>query len=155
MLAKNFRLLKEQENLHVTGFEKKEREQQRQKGIRKGPAPREGGCERGKIPVPREASSQAERLAGTEQELQSLRGERSSWWAAVREGGELHQWSVPPPCCPQLEACIHWGGLGAGTWASEIQPRETTGTGCVNTAWGWGGWRLESSATTNETAAEA
>lgn len=51
--------------------------------------PLEGGCERGKIPVPWEASSQAERLAGTELELQSLRGECSSWWAAVREGGEL------------------------------------------------------------------
>ena len=62
-------------------------------------------------------------------ELQSLRGECSSWWAAVGAGGDLHEWSVPTPCCPQLEACIHWCGLGAGTWASEIQPRERTGDG--------------------------
>ena len=130
---------------------KKKKKRKSQKGIRMGPAPLEGGCESGKIPVPWEASSQAERLAGTEGELQSLRGECSSWWAAVGAGGDLHEWSVPTPCCPQLEACIHWCGLGAGTWASEIQPRERTGAGCVKTAWVWGGWRLESSTTTNET----
>ena len=150
MLAENLRLLKGQENLHATGLKKRETEKESQKGIRMSPAPLEGGCERGKIPVPWEAS-QAERLAGTEVELQSLRGECSSWWAAGRAGGERHKWSVPPPCCPQLEVCIYWCGLGAGTWASEIQPRERTGAGYVKTSWVWGGWRLESSTTTNET----
>ena len=101
MLAENLRLLKGQENLHATGLKKKrEREKESHKGIRTSPAPLEGGCERGKIPVPWEASSQAERLAGTEAELQSLRGECSSWRAAGRAEGEHHEWSVPTPCCP-------------------------------------------------------
>lgn len=59
--------------------------------------------------------------------------------SSQRRGRTLNQWSVLPPCCPQLEACIHWCGLGAGTWASEIQPRERTGAGCMITAQGWGG----------------
>lgn len=90
MLAENLRLLKGQENLHATGLKKRETEKESQKGIRTSPAPLEGGCERGKIPVPWEAS-QAERLAGTEAELQSLRGECSSWWAAGRAGGRTPQ----------------------------------------------------------------
>ena len=70
MLAEDLRLLKWQENLHVTGWEKRRKESK--KGIGMGPATLGGSYERGKVPATWEAPSPAGRSAKIEGELQSL-----------------------------------------------------------------------------------
>ena len=57
---------------------------EKEKGIRMGPAPLGGSCERGKVPLPWEPLSTVGRSVGTERELQRLRGEHSSQLVAGR-----------------------------------------------------------------------
>ena len=99
----------------------RKKKKESEKGIRTGPGPLGGICERGKVPVPREVPLPVGRLAGTEGELWSLGGERSNWFAAAR----MERQTVPPPCTPQPKTHVLWYGRGLGveTRASEITPR--------------------------------
>ena len=56
-----------------------------------GPAPLGGSCERGKISTHRKVPSQAGRSAGTEGELQSLRGEYSNQFVEGKVERDLHR----------------------------------------------------------------
>ena len=96
-----------------------------------GPAPLGGSCERGKVPSPWELPSPAGRSAGTERELQRLRGECSNQLTAGRRERDQHTWSWPPCCTPQPKTCNSWyeWGLGAEAWASVDRPGERTGSG--------------------------
>lgn len=97
----------------------------------------------GKVPAPWEARLPAGRLAKTEGELQSLRGECSNQFAAARAEGELHRWSVLLPSTPEpdMHVCQCWWGLVAGTRASEIRTRRGLGLAvCRQTGVGSGRW---------------
>ena len=57
--------------------------------------------------LPWEAPSWEGRSAGTEGELQSLRGKCSSQSAAARAEGGIHRGSVLLSCTPQPAVCNH------------------------------------------------
>lgn len=83
-LEGDLRLLKNQENLHVTGYEKTLK---KKKGVGSEAVPLRESCERGKVPVPREAPSPSRRVVGTEGEPLSLRGEHGSLFVAATADG--------------------------------------------------------------------
>ena len=71
------------------------------------------------------------RPAGTERELQRLRGEHNKWFVAGKTERDMHKWSIPLTCVPQSERCVQWyrQGLGAGIQDSEDRCKEKTGVG--------------------------
>lgn len=104
---KNLRLLKEQENLHVTGFKKKRKRKRKSERNQEGSCtPWKGAGKEERFLYPGKPPHRG-RLAGTERELQSLRGECSSQFVAARAEGEIHRWSVLLSCTPQPEMCNH------------------------------------------------
>ena len=96
MPTEDLRHPKRQENFHVTlGQKEKEKE-----GIRMGPEPQGGSCERGKVPAPWEGSLPAEKLDWTKGEFWSLRGERTTslWkakWRVTCTEGQHHNPAHP------------------------------------------------------------
>lgn len=96
-----------------------------------GPAPLGASCGKGKFPSPWEVPLLLRISARTERELQTLRGECSSWFAAGRTEGDLHRQSWPLGCCCQPEMHVGWctWGLDAKIQASDERPGERTGLG--------------------------
>ena len=111
------------------------RRKEKKKWIGMRPVPLGGSCERGNVPTPWEAPSWEGRSAGTEGELQSLRGKCSSQFVAAGAEGEIHRWSVLLSCIPQPEMCNH--GSRQFSWRLELElwrwSRARTGIGCVET----------------------
>ena len=89
------------------------------KESRMGPAPLGGSYERGKVPAPWKAPSLVGRSAGTEGELQRLRGECSSRFVAATAERKLHRWSVQ--CCRPALTSLRCRSTGAGgNWVPEL-----------------------------------
>ena len=84
-----------------------------------GPAPLGGSCEREKVPSPWEPHSPAGRSEGTDRELQRLRRECSSRFAAGRRERDQDRQSLPPHCTSQPKTCT--------PLKSEITATPTTG----------------------------
>ena len=108
--------LQERSPYNWVGWKKKKK-----KGIGVGPAPLRGSCEREKFHSPWEGPSPAVRWAGTEGELQSLRGEWSSWIVVGRTERDLQRRSWPSHCSPQLEASWWLVSAGPGCWNSSFR----------------------------------
>ena len=114
-LEEDLRLWKDQENLHVTGY-KKTLKKKKKKGAGSEAVPLRDSCERGKVPVPREAPSPSGRFTGTEGELLSLRGEHGSLFVAATADGKLHRWCR----CPALPSLTCVSASAGGGWMLEL-----------------------------------
>ena len=76
------------------------------------PMPLGGNYEKGMVPSPWEPPSSSEKSAGTDRELQKLRGECTSRLVSDRAEKDQHRWSLPtcytsePKSCPCW--CVQW-----------------------------------------------
>lgn len=131
------RLPKEHENLHITG--KGKRIEKIKKGIRTGPVPLGGSCERGKGFCTLGSPLTDEISCNREGGKYSLRGELSDRGAEDKAKGNLNR-LLMLVSSPQPKMLVHSttraGGacvLRLGLWRSG--PTDRTGVGCVKTVW--------------------
>ena len=115
VLAKDLRILIEQENLHKTRQDKRRKKEKGEKiwkGNRTGSAPLKGSWERRKAPAPWEVCPPVKGSAGTEEELQSLGGEHSNLFEAIKIETVLQKQyyilALPSPGWPSAGAGRGW-----------------------------------------------
>ena len=106
---------------------------ERKKGIRTGPAPLGGSCERGKASAPWEVPSLAGRSARTEEELQRLEGEGSNQFAE----GKAERDRTDGPCRCLALPSLRCSPAGAGRgWVLRLGlQRSDPGRGLGLAAW--------------------